>query len=50
VFGGEVRNDGHGSGAPTVVLQEGEEEGVRRKELGWDEIQERIARWKLGLR
>jgi len=50
VFGGEVRNHGNGSGAPTVVLQEGEEEGVRRRELGWDEIQERIARWKLGRR
>jgi len=50
VFGGEVRNPGGGSGAPTVVLQEGEEEGVRRKEFGWQEIQERIARWKLGRR
>ena len=48
VFGGEVRNPGEGSGAPTVVLQEGEEEGVRRKEFGWQEIQQRIARWKLG--
>jgi len=50
VFGGEIKNDGHGSGAPTVVLQEGEEEGVKRKDLGWDEIQERIARWQLGRR
>ncbi|KAI9790690.1 MAG: Mitochondrial-processing peptidase subunit alpha [Peltula sp. TS41687] len=50
VLGGLVKNPGRGSGAPTVVLQEGEEEGVRRKELGWDEIQERIARWKLGRR
>ncbi|KAF2188968.1 hypothetical protein K469DRAFT_563996 [Zopfia rhizophila CBS 207.26] len=48
VFGGEVRNVGGGSGAPTVVLQEGEQEGLRRKEFGWDDIQGRIARWKLG--
>ncbi|TKA50044.1 Mitochondrial-processing peptidase subunit alpha [Cryomyces minteri] len=50
VFGGEVRNVGGGSGAPTVVLQEGEEEGVRLKGLKWGEIQQRIARWKLGRR
>ncbi|KAK5013406.1 peptidase M16 inactive domain-containing protein [Cryomyces antarcticus] len=50
VFGGEVRNVGSGSGAPTVVLQEGEEEGVRLKGLKWGEIQQRIARWKLGRR
>ncbi|KAJ9655081.1 Mitochondrial-processing peptidase subunit alpha [Coniosporium apollinis] len=48
VFGGLVKNRGHGSGAPTVVLQEGEERGNRA--LGWPEIQERIARWKLGRR
>lgn len=50
VFGGEVRNVGGGSGAPTVVLQEGEMEGLRRKEFMWDDIQNRIARWKLGRR
>ena len=50
VFGGEVRNPGMGSGAPTVVLQEGEEEGMRRKPLEWAEIQQRIRRWKLGRR
>ncbi|KAH9871354.1 hypothetical protein IAQ61_005533 [Plenodomus lingam] len=50
VFGGEVRNVGGGSGAPTVVLQEGEMEGLRRKEFSWDDIQNRIARWKLGRR
>lgn len=50
VLGGLVDNPGKGSGAPTVVLQEGEEEFVRRKEFGWDEIQERIARWRLGRR
>ncbi|KAF2439741.1 hypothetical protein P171DRAFT_457608 [Karstenula rhodostoma CBS 690.94] len=50
VFGGEVKNAGEGSGAPTVVLQEGEQEGLKRKDLTWDEIQTRIARWKLGRR
>jgi len=50
VFGGQVRNAGEGSGAPTVVLQEGEMEGLKRKEFGWDDIQTRIARWKLGRR
>lgn len=50
VFGGEVRNVGQGSGAPTVVLQEGEQEGLKRREFTWDDIQTRIARWKLGRR
>ncbi|KAF3037253.1 Mitochondrial-processing peptidase subunit alpha [Didymella heteroderae] len=50
VFGGEVRNVGQGSGAPTVVLQEGEQEGLTRREFTWDDIQTRIARWKLGRR
>lgn len=50
VMGGLVNNPGSGSGAPTVVLQEGEEEGIKRKQLGWGEIQDRIARWKLGRR
>ena len=50
VVGGLVRNSGKGSGAPTVVLQEGEEEGVKLKDFKWGEIQERIARWKLGRR
>ncbi|KAF2787041.1 hypothetical protein K505DRAFT_317378 [Melanomma pulvis-pyrius CBS 109.77] len=50
VFGGEVQNLGGGSGAPTVVLQEGEQEGLRRKDFTWDDIQTRIARWKLGRR
>ncbi|GAB7357868.1 hypothetical protein MBLNU230_g0039t1 [Neophaeotheca triangularis] len=48
VFSGEVKNPGGGSGAPTVVLQQGEEEGVTMRELPWAEIQERIARWGLG--
>jgi processing peptidase subunit alpha len=50
VFGGQVKNRGEGSGAPTVVLQEGEQEGMKRKEFTWDDIQTRIARWKLGRR
>ena len=50
VFTGQVRNRGEGSGAPTVVLQQGEEEGVRLREIPWAEIQERIANWGLGRR
>ncbi|KAL1797784.1 hypothetical protein ACET3X_004390 [Alternaria dauci] len=50
VFGGQVKNIGGGSGAPTVVLQEGEQEGLKRKDFTWDDIQTRIARWKLGRR
>jgi len=48
VFGGEVRNKGEGSGAPTVVLQQGEEEGVKMREIPWTEIQDRVSRWGLG--
>ncbi|TKA29291.1 Mitochondrial-processing peptidase subunit alpha [Salinomyces thailandicus] len=50
VFSGEVKNPGGGSGAPTVVLQQGEEEGVKVKDFPWSEVQERIARWGLGRR
>ena len=50
VVGGMVENPGIGSGAPTVVLQEGEEEGMVTKVLKWEEIQDRIDRWKLGRR
>lgn len=50
VVGGLVKNPGNGSGAPTVVLQEGEEEDRVLKPFQWGEIQERIARWKLGRR
>ncbi|RFU31288.1 hypothetical protein B7463_g5060, partial [Scytalidium lignicola] len=50
VVGGLINNSGNGTGAPTVVLQEGEEEGVTRKQFKWDEIQDRIERWKLGRR
>ena len=50
VFGGEVKNPGGGSGAPTVVVQQGEEEGVRLRDISWTEVQERIAKWGLGRR
>jgi mitochondrial-processing peptidase subunit alpha len=50
VTSGAVVNVGQGSGAPTVVLQEGDEEGVKRVDFGWEEIQDRIGRWKLGRR
>ncbi|KAJ5578201.1 Mitochondrial-processing peptidase subunit alpha [Penicillium hispanicum] len=50
VFGGHVQNHGQGTGKPTVVLQEGELEGYKLRSFPWEEIQERIARWKLGRR
>ncbi|KAF2762621.1 mitochondrial processing peptidase alpha subunit [Pseudovirgaria hyperparasitica] len=50
VFSGQVYNKGQGTGAPTVVIQEGDMEGLKRKDFGWQEIQERIARHKLGRR
>lgn len=50
VFGGRVRNIGLGSGAPTVVLQEGQQSHTGRNAFGWEEIQGRIAKWQLGRR
>ncbi|KAJ5228191.1 hypothetical protein N7489_008899 [Penicillium chrysogenum] len=50
VFGGQVHNEGKGTGKPTVVLQEGELEGYKLRKFPWEEIQERISRWKLGRR
>lgn len=50
VVKGLVENNGKGSGAPTVVVQEGMEEGKELKEIQWGEIQERIGRWNLGRR
>lgn len=50
VVGGMVDNPGNGSGAPTVVLQEGEVEGVTQQPFAWAQIQDRIERWKLGRR
>jgi len=48
VFGGNIHNKGHGTGKPTVVVQEGELEGHKLRSLPWEDIQTRIARWKLG--
>ncbi|KKY21133.1 putative mitochondrial processing peptidase alpha [Phaeomoniella chlamydospora] len=52
VFGGKVENNGKGTGAPTVVIQEGEEEGSanrRGKEnIRWEDVEQRIKKWKLG--
>ncbi|KAI9687714.1 MAG: Mitochondrial-processing peptidase subunit alpha [Bathelium mastoideum] len=50
VLKGGINNKGQGSGAPTVVLQEGEEEGCTLKPMKWDDIQERISKWGLGRR
>ncbi|KAI9715296.1 MAG: Mitochondrial-processing peptidase subunit alpha [Chrysothrix sp. TS-e1954] len=50
VVKGLVQNPGRGTGAPTVVLQEGEEEGRTLRQLQWGEVQERIGRWELGRR
>lgn len=50
VLSGSVVNPGKGKGGPTVVLQEGDEPFMKRKDLKWEEIQERIAKWKLGRR
>jgi len=50
VVSGMVGNPGNGSGAPTVVLQEGEVEGITQRPFKWAEIQDRIERWKLGRR
>jgi processing peptidase subunit alpha len=49
IFTGKVDNNGHGSGAPTVVIQEGEDaNGKKVKQIPWEDVQSRIARWKLG--
>ncbi|KAI1931747.1 Mitochondrial-processing peptidase subunit alpha [Ophidiomyces ophidiicola] len=48
VFFGRVRNPGNGTGRPTVVMQEGEMEGVRLSPSSWEEVQQRISRWHLG--
>ena len=49
VVGGNVKNAGQGSGAPTVVLQEGST-ADGKVDFGWERIQEKIAKWKLGRR
>ena len=47
VFRGNVKNAGRGSGAPTVVLQEG---SMPRGNLEWERIQDQISKWGLGRR
>ena len=50
VFGGHVKNAGQGSGAPTVVLQEGSTADAR-VDFGWERIRDWISsKWKLGRR
>lgn len=49
IFSGKVDNNGHGTGAPTVVIQEGEDaNGKKMKPIMWEDVQSRIAKWKLG--
>ncbi|KAL9596392.1 MAG: hypothetical protein Q9219_005827 [cf. Caloplaca sp. 3 TL-2023] len=48
ILGGGVSNKGRGSGAPTVVLQEGEQSRFQPKGSSPSDIQERIAKWNLG--
>jgi processing peptidase subunit alpha len=50
VVGGLVQNNGKGSGAPTVVLQEATAHGVKTAEMPWDQIQDVIYQWRLGRR
>ncbi|CAF9943267.1 MAG: hypothetical protein ALECFALPRED_010970 [Alectoria fallacina] len=49
IFGGHVMNAGQGSGAPTVILQEGSTAGGKI-DFGWERIQDKISKWKLGRR
>lgn len=49
ILTGQVDNRGHGTGAPTVVIQESEDASGRKvKQIPWEDVQSRIARWKLG--
>ncbi|KAI1654276.1 peptidase M16 inactive domain-containing protein [Daldinia decipiens] len=50
VVGGLVQNNGRGSGAPTVVLQEAQHPFSTIKQMSWEEIQDRIYKWGLGKR
>ena len=50
VFGGHVKNPGQGSGAPTIVLQEGSTANGKL-DFGWERIQDMVfSKWKLGRR
>ncbi|KAL6721746.1 Mitochondrial-processing peptidase subunit alpha [Lecanora helva] len=49
IFGGNVQNAGKGSGAPTVVIQEGSTANGKM-DIEWSRIQDKISRWKLGRR
>lgn len=48
IFRGKVVNKGKGTGAPTVVVQEGEVAGEKKPSLPWEDVENRIKRWKLG--
>ncbi len=49
MLSGQVFNKGQGTGAPTVVIQEGEDPDKKTKgSIMWEDVQDRIARWKLG--
>jgi processing peptidase subunit alpha len=48
VVSGGVRSTGGGSGAPTVVLQEAQAYNVTNHTMSWDQIQDRIASYRLG--
>ncbi|KAF3059882.1 Mitochondrial-processing peptidase subunit alpha [Daldinia childiae] len=50
IVGGLVQNNGRGSGAPTVVLQEAQHPFSSTKQMSWEEIQDRIYKWGLGKR
>ena len=50
VLVGEISNIGQGTGAPTVVLQEGEQNRFQPKWAPWTDVQERIGKWNLGRR
>ncbi|KAI0408547.1 putative mitochondrial processing peptidase alpha subunit [Xylaria palmicola] len=50
ILGGGVRNEGRGSGSPTVVIQEADAPHFTAKAMAWEEIQDRIFRWGLGAR
>jgi len=50
MFEGKVKNIGQGTGAPTVVVQHQGDvtEATTHFQGGWQEVQERISKWKLG--